>query len=161
MFEAVGSLQPHAPTRPKRLEPLPRARPPRVHSRARVQHAADAAPCGRRTHAARHDVQLLLHEPAAVRVGRHDRLQGVRAFRVAGREPRVGPGAAAAPQSAPALDFGVDAALPARELRDRPLLPNPTQPYDGGRRKRWNCDLCGPDQATRHMHYESQGLEND
>ena len=59
-------------------------------------------------HTAGHYVQLL-HEPAAVRVGRHDRLQGVPALRVARQEPRVGRGGAAAPEDETTLPGGRDA----------------------------------------------------
>ena len=145
LLETGQITQPLAPSRPERVESFSRPHTSRLHPRPQIQHAAAAAPRRRTAHTAGHDVQLLLHELTAVRIGRHDRLQGVRALRVARQEPRVGRGGAAAPETETALSGGVDAALPARELRDRPLLRDPTQPHKRGPGERRHSDLRGPD----------------
>ena len=84
----TGSLQ-HQPTIRQIDQSVSRPSASRVHSRTSIQHGPAPVARGRAAGGDRDDVQLLLHEPAAVRVGRHDRLQGVPALRVAGLEPRL------------------------------------------------------------------------
>ena len=85
----TGRLQHQPPTIRQIDQSVSRPSASCVHSRTSIQHGPAPVARGRAARGDRDDLQLLLHEPATVRVGRHDRLQGVPALRVAGLEPRL------------------------------------------------------------------------